>query len=511
VLSQPGQVATSPAWSPSGRSLAYVAAPGEPGSLAEKGPGGLLARSIWLAEVDGTGQRHLTDNPAHRDEAPHWSADGEQILFVRLADGEASLWLVDSEGGEPRPVVTDLGLVDEMRDDYGHVEWDCLFDWWTGLIQVPGSPPLQATAAPMIPQAAEPGLLYLQDGAVYHVGGNGAEAVGAIPPTAGHFALSPAYLAYADDTTIALLELETGTTRDLVDLCRRPGQDLDLGWLANGTSLAYAVAWREPDGSRIVDLAVTDGRGKTHLDTIVARPPGPTPTPPLLPPIPAQSGFADLTILGGDREAGYLIVTPAGGTERYSAVWVYDLLRIGQRAKELSLPQPEQIVSLAPSPDLAWIAVSYADPGAELGRLYLYPFLGEEASGGGPSVEAPRLVKELSGLHLTDLRWSPDSRQLAYLHREGVPALDASPVAQLDILFVETGRTTTVTVSHEVGYTILGWTADDRALVLEVMDRLSGEEKVQLIDPGSGQTIHELDVPGGARVLGWIGGIPALE
>ncbi|MDD3828005.1 MAG: hypothetical protein PHY79_18720 [Anaerolineae bacterium] len=378
-----------------------------------------------------------------------------------------------------------------------------------GLTPRPESPTSAPTAAGLSQQEGDAGLIYLRDGTVYRLAKEGEQPVGAIPPDAGHLALSPGYLAYVHGATIGVLDLPTGATRDLVNVGQRSGQDLALGWLADGATLAYAVAWREPDGSRFVELSITDGSWQTRLDTVVAHPPGPTPTPPASAPIPPRTGFANLAILGGGRDAGYLVVAPAGGTQRYSAIWIYDLLRIGKRARELSLPQAEHIVSLAPSPDLAWLAVSYAHPEAGLGSLVIYPFLGEEASGEGPSAEAPRPVAELQGTHLTDLRWSSDARRLAYIRREGMPALDVSPVTHLEAFHLETGTTSSVPLSAGAECAILGWTADDLAVALSVMDPISARHGVQLVAPDSGSIIYKLAVPGGTRVLGWVGRLPA--
>lgn len=374
-----------------------------------------------------------------------------------------------------------------------------------GLTPNPESPTSAPTAARLSQQDGDAGLLYLRDGTVYRLAQDGEGPIGAIPPDAGRLALGPGYLAYVHGATIGVLDLRTGATRDLADVGRRSGQDLDLGWLADGATLAYAVAWREPDGSRIVELSITDGSWQTRLDTVVAHPPGRTPTPPALPPILPRAGFANLAILGGDRDAGYLVVAPAGGTLRHSAIWVYDLLRIGTRPRELRLPQADHVVSLAPSPDLAWLAVSYAHPEAGLGQLVIYPLLGEEASGGGLLAEASRTVAELVGTHLTDLRWSSDARRLAYVRREGMPALDAGPATHLEAFHRDTGTTSSVPLSAGAEAALLGWTADDLAVALSVMDPTGTGRSVQLVAPDSGHIIRELAVPDDARVVGWVG------
>jgi Tol biopolymer transport system component len=138
-LTDESEVAFSPAWSPDGAQLAYVAMPDE-GDLVggEDARLGMMERRIWVADTQGESQLHqLTDDPAYRDEHPLWSADGSHLLFARLdAEGRASLWLIPAGGGGPHRVVDELtplpGPASGWFGYYGHVDWDQLFDWWRG-------------------------------------------------------------------------------------------------------------------------------------------------------------------------------------------------------------------------------------------------------------------------------------------------------------------------------------------------------------------------------------------
>lgn len=146
--------ALSPAWSPSGTRLACSAGPtgedwgGEPARQL------MMARRIWLADPDGTQLRQLTGDPAYRDEYPLWSADGSQILFVRLdADGRASLWLTPVEEAEPQLVVEELTPTPDWFGSYGHITWDQYFDWWRGDVRSTTSSisPVPATPTKTLP------------------------------------------------------------------------------------------------------------------------------------------------------------------------------------------------------------------------------------------------------------------------------------------------------------------------------------------------------------------------
>lgn len=130
-------VATSPAWSPAGQHIAYVAMP-DRGNLLEDGVPtirrALMQRHIWITNVLGEAQsRQLTHDAAYRDEQPLWSVDGSHILFARLnSQDRASLWLIPAEGGKSQRVVEELTPTSEWFDYYGHLDWSQLFDWWRG-------------------------------------------------------------------------------------------------------------------------------------------------------------------------------------------------------------------------------------------------------------------------------------------------------------------------------------------------------------------------------------------
>jgi Tol biopolymer transport system component len=139
VLTSPDVAVSSPAWSPDGQQIAYVAMPDE-GDLRGAAPTreGLMQRRVFVANAEGEPQpRQLTDDPAYRDEYPLWSADGASILIARVdAEDRASLWLVPAAGGEPHQIVDELSPPPEPAQSwlgyYGHVDWDKLLDWWRG-------------------------------------------------------------------------------------------------------------------------------------------------------------------------------------------------------------------------------------------------------------------------------------------------------------------------------------------------------------------------------------------
>jgi eukaryotic-like serine/threonine-protein kinase len=82
--------AANPAWSPDGKTLAYLAeANGEP--------------RVFVRGLDSAQSTQLTSEPASQAQAPFWSHDASRIYFVRNRD--CSLVSVSVGGGEPTPVV----------------------------------------------------------------------------------------------------------------------------------------------------------------------------------------------------------------------------------------------------------------------------------------------------------------------------------------------------------------------------------------------------------------------
>lgn len=99
LTSVPGEGAETPAWSPDGKQIVYAAYLGEDNN------------DVFLMNPDGSGVTRVTSGPGY-DGHPHWTADGERIVFNSdrdTPDPEApwnerwhDIWSVRTDGSDAR-------------------------------------------------------------------------------------------------------------------------------------------------------------------------------------------------------------------------------------------------------------------------------------------------------------------------------------------------------------------------------------------------------------------------
>jgi TolB protein len=87
----------SPAWSPSGKELAYVSFESQ-------------KAVVWLQDVT-SGQRRMLANFRGSNSAPAFSPDGRELALTLSRDAVAQLYLMAREGGTPRRI-TNSGAID---------------------------------------------------------------------------------------------------------------------------------------------------------------------------------------------------------------------------------------------------------------------------------------------------------------------------------------------------------------------------------------------------------------
>jgi hypothetical protein len=90
---------TNPAVSPDGKAITFM-------SQTRKG-----GWDIYVMEVNGTGRKQLTDDPA-ADGLPTWSPDGQTIAFVSNRSGEWAMWAMNADGSDQRLLFALGGSID---------------------------------------------------------------------------------------------------------------------------------------------------------------------------------------------------------------------------------------------------------------------------------------------------------------------------------------------------------------------------------------------------------------
>lgn len=124
ALETPGLIPAAPCYSADGKKLVFAASP----------EAALSKRQIY-AYTDG-GLFALTGDDKYRSEAPVFLNNNNYIVFARMdADGNKSIWLMDSDGSGPREIAgwkyADPNDLRSM-DFYGRIDWSAMFDVFDG-------------------------------------------------------------------------------------------------------------------------------------------------------------------------------------------------------------------------------------------------------------------------------------------------------------------------------------------------------------------------------------------
>lgn len=100
-LSNAGGVAFSPVWSPDGNSIAYLATTRKVttiDSIAED-------THVWVIGRDGGAGKSISDKLDRRASSPAWSPDGQHVLFLAGNFGQTNIYEASIDNANPRPLV----------------------------------------------------------------------------------------------------------------------------------------------------------------------------------------------------------------------------------------------------------------------------------------------------------------------------------------------------------------------------------------------------------------------
>jgi len=78
-----------PAWSPDGKSIVYT--------TGYRVSSTKIIEALWLVNSDGTNPRPLISDEFYNIQ-PAWSPDGENIAFASSRSGNMDIWVVDKDG-----------------------------------------------------------------------------------------------------------------------------------------------------------------------------------------------------------------------------------------------------------------------------------------------------------------------------------------------------------------------------------------------------------------------------
>lgn len=131
ALETPGIIPTTPCYSADGKSLVFAASPAVKAEDDHKNQMAAISKRQIYRYKDGK-LLPLTKDSAYRSEAPVFMKNNDYILFARVkADGEKSLWLMDSDGNYPKLFAGwKYSAPEDNRaaDFYGRIDWSRMFD-----------------------------------------------------------------------------------------------------------------------------------------------------------------------------------------------------------------------------------------------------------------------------------------------------------------------------------------------------------------------------------------------
>jgi Tol biopolymer transport system component len=258
---------------------------GEPGA-----PGRIVPASVYVTNVDGSGNRTLTNRALAFDAHPAWSPDGSRIAFESTVEGKRNIWVMQADGqglrrltdltgpaGETAPAWSPRGdRIAYASDRDGNSEIYVVAADGSGARRITDHPANDSVPA-WSPDGTRIAFVSDRDGSagLWSMGADGSAPLrlvpGAVDPGS-----KPAWspdgrsIAFASDRDsgnldIYVLDVEAGgaSARGVgVKVIAGPTLDGEPAWSPDGTKLAFAS---DRDGSPQVYVAGRDGSNVTKV------------------------------------------------------------------------------------------------------------------------------------------------------------------------------------------------------------------------------------------------------
>ncbi|MFT3891442.1 MAG: protein kinase [Anaerolineales bacterium] len=103
-----------PSWSPDGKQLVFISPCRGRGDFYDNS---YKDSSLYLINVDGTGQRALTTIPG-ADFDPAWAPDGKRIAFASLRDGRKEIYVLNVDSGAVTRLTNTTGDVENSQPSW---------------------------------------------------------------------------------------------------------------------------------------------------------------------------------------------------------------------------------------------------------------------------------------------------------------------------------------------------------------------------------------------------------
>jgi Tol biopolymer transport system component len=203
---------------------------------------------IYLMESDGSDQVNLTSNPAS-DFAPSWSPDGRQIVFVSDRDGDGAIFVMNSDGTGVTRVGS--GGAPDWSPDGTRIAFTREFDIY--VMNLDGTEVTQVTDSENVPDAP--------------YGANGAYDY---DPAWSPDGLRIAFVRHLPGPTplaqsARLYVIKVGAGQASVNLASLGSGANEPDWSPNGLQIAVGDGRSLGDLATFVTLVKVDGSGTTQL------------------------------------------------------------------------------------------------------------------------------------------------------------------------------------------------------------------------------------------------------